>query len=337
MTLRISGDIVLKNYNTPAAIAGVAPTLDYRFALDRRELDAVSLTDKLTVTRAATAAVNGPTGYLELANANVARFDHDPTTGESLGLLVEESRTNAVLYSQDFDNAYWFKRNSVTVTANAIAAPDGTATADELIHPGGTTFVRIETVPGASVVSGTQYTASIFAKYKPSSEATVLAIQFQRAFGVIYVNLSTKAVLSGSDASVHSLANGWMRISWTFSATSTGISQLYLYPTNTTSIAPSPSIAANSGLYIWGAQLEAGSYATSYIPTTSATVPRTESASIDGAGVITGTYTMVEKPAGCVVVNGTNIDLQTGYTAERVMVFPVALSDSQIAAIRNAM
>jgi hypothetical protein len=50
-----------------------------------------------------------------------------------------------------------------------------------------------------------------------------------------------------------------------------------------------------------------------------------------------GTYTLVEKPAGCAVVNGSNIDLVSGFTAERVMVFPAALNAPQITAIRGAM
>jgi glyceraldehyde 3-phosphate dehydrogenase len=54
----------------------------------------------------------------------VARFDNNPTTGESLGLLIEEARTNLVTYSEQFDNASWTK-SGVSITANTIVSPDG--------------------------------------------------------------------------------------------------------------------------------------------------------------------------------------------------------------------
>jgi hypothetical protein len=90
--------------------------------------------------------------------------------------------------------------------------------------------------------------------------------------------------------------------------------------------------------YIFGAQAEASTSPSTYIPTTTAAVTRTaDSAVIDGAGILTGAYTMVEKPEGCAVISGTNINLQNGFTVERVMVFPTALSPEQITAIRNVM
>jgi hypothetical protein len=62
----------------------------------------------------------------------VARFDHDPVTTESLGLLIEEQRTNLVYYSEDFGNANWIKSNA-TNTSNTVIAPDGTLTGDKLV------------------------------------------------------------------------------------------------------------------------------------------------------------------------------------------------------------
>jgi hypothetical protein len=86
MGLVISKGLRLKSYNTPAAIAGVAPTLDYRFALDRREIEAISLTDKLTYTGATNGTFVNRAGLIERATTDQPRFDHGPEQPE-LGVV----------------------------------------------------------------------------------------------------------------------------------------------------------------------------------------------------------------------------------------------------------
>lgn len=311
MTLKISGDIVLKNYNTPAAIAGVAPTLDYRFALDRRELDAVSLTDKLIYTGQNGTFVNQP-GLIERAAINSPRFNHDPTSRLSKGLLVEASSANRSPRSEEMDQ--WFILPGANVTANAGFAPDGNLTADKLTTAASAfasnLIYRFETV------SATSYCFSVYLKADTALTAT------------IFINRDGGAQRS---ILVCNLTSSWQRFVLPWTGTQTG--NIFWHITTGDATIP----AGAGSIFVWGAQLEFGTTPTSYIPTASTSVTRTESASIDGTGVITGTYTMVEKPAGCAVVNGTNIDLQTGYTSERVMVFPAALSSEQITAIRSVM
>ena len=111
--------------------ARAVPSLDLRFADTKSLADAVTGQSLVTFTRASTGTYVGSDGLIKTAAVNEARFDHNPSTGESLGLLVEEARTNLLTYSEQFDNAAWVKSNS-TVTANAGAAPNGTATADLL-------------------------------------------------------------------------------------------------------------------------------------------------------------------------------------------------------------
>jgi hypothetical protein len=67
------------------------PTLDLNFAGAR------ALDPRVTFTRSSVATRVGPDGLLQTVAPNVARFDHSPTTRESLGLLVEEQRTNLLL------------------------------------------------------------------------------------------------------------------------------------------------------------------------------------------------------------------------------------------------
>ena len=88
------------------------PSLDLPFA-DRKSLvDRISGNNLITFTRSTTGTYVGSDGLIKTASVNEARFDHNPATGEILGLLVEEARTNVLQYSQDFTNAYWTKTNS---------------------------------------------------------------------------------------------------------------------------------------------------------------------------------------------------------------------------------
>ena len=319
--------------NRPAAIASVAPTLDYRFARERREIEVVSLTDKLTYTGANGTFV-GSDGFIQQATTNVPRFDHDPATGESLGLLIEEARTNLLSYSEEFDNNYWGKSGGATITANQEIAPDGTITAD----------LWTATAAGARLydtltVSDGTYSFSFFVKSKTNFVVRTYVLPRNPTIGINQARIdwdlsdgtfttSNSIYIIGSP-SILSLNNGWFKCSFTYEK-SGGSSSLELRIAD--------AVSNTDEFYFWGAQLEEGSFPTSYIPTTSTTVTRAaDSAIIDGTGVLTGTYTMIEKPASCAVESGGNIELQAGYTAERVMVFPAALSAQQITDIRSAM
>src|SRR6056300_924694 len=94
--------------------------------------------DSLTAyTPTTSSAITKYQPALQTAGNNVARFDHNPATGESLGLLIEESRSNLVNISEEFDNGAWSKANS-SITANTILAPDGTLSADKIVANAGT-------------------------------------------------------------------------------------------------------------------------------------------------------------------------------------------------------
>lgn len=215
------------------------------------------------------------------AGGNQPRFDCNPTTGESLGLLIEEQRTNLALYSSDFSNAAWSKFRS-SVSSNVIIAPDGTLTGDKLVEDStasNTHFVLQNISLGGSVDSST-YTVSIYAK---AGERTRLQMFDNNSVssGVSIFDLSTGTVVSGT-GKITSVGNGWYRCS---------IYPLKDYTTSSTAYVildngSTTSYTGNgfSGLFIWGFQLETASFATSYIATTSASATRT----VDSA-VMTGT------------------------------------------------
>jgi hypothetical protein len=93
--------------------ARAVPSLDLRFAESKSLVDATTGQSLVTLTRASSGTYVGSDGLIKTATTNEARFDHNPTTGESLGLLVEEQRTNLLL------NSATLSTQSVTVAAVA--------------------------------------------------------------------------------------------------------------------------------------------------------------------------------------------------------------------------
>jgi hypothetical protein len=335
----------------PAAIAGVAPLVDYRFAVDRNEIDAVSLTDKLTVTTVdADGTFVNQAGLIQQATTNIPRFDHGPVSRQSLGLLVEEQRTNLLLRSEDFSTS-WTRTLTTAFGAGSLVdvetAPDETVTADLIAASSGTNsgaaFVSQDIAKAATV---TTYTATVFGKAQnwnaiglhindTNTNNNRATVTFSLATGAVTTAAATAGTFSNASAAAVPFGNGWFRTTLIFtSSTETGL-RFRVYPNNSTTITSD----GTSGIYIWGAQLEVGSSPTSYIPTTTTATTRSAD-DIKIAAGLSGTadvdYTIVEKPAGCVAVSGSDIVLNTGFTAQRVMVFPGNVSALRTA-IRAAM
>ena len=214
------------------------------------------------------------------------RFDHNPTTGESLGLLVEEARTNLLLRSEEFDNASWTKTRS-SITANTIVAPNGTLTADKLVEStiNGEHYTEQSIIPAAGT-----YTHTVFAKAGEYNQLRIRPVHIGEAFttSAITFDLTTGPTATTNNlitnATMQILPNGWRRCSVTFTLTSAASShsmRIQLLNADGSSVYTGDDV---SGIYLWGAQLEAGAFPTSYIPTTTATVTRSaDVASISGS------------------------------------------------------
>ena len=236
-------------------------------------------------TPTTTTAITNYIPVLMTAPAGVARFDCDPITRNSLGLLIEESRTNLLTYSSDFSNAAWFKF-SVNLTVNTIVAPDGTLTAAKLIA---TTANSPHAVSPAVVtlVTGTTYTRTMYLKNAGYNFVLLNTVAIGNSGPFIDLTSGTVVGSYGGGSystSITDAGNGWWRIAITFTATSTITTSPDVY-TGICLTASTTSFAGNgySGIYIWGAQLEAGSFATSYIPTVASTVTRAaDNASMTG-------------------------------------------------------
>lgn len=214
------------------------------------------------------------------------RFDYDPVTLAPKGLLIEEQRTNLLTYSQDFSNAAWGKFD-VLLTPNAIVAPSGTLAAS-LITDTSTPAVEHYFENTITTFTNQTYTSSIYVKAATASNFqmavvaigssnTVSHIQFNQSSGVYVPAFQTNGLITSATATA--VGNGWYRCSvvYTLNGTVTYHAQR-MYPFNLGTYA-----GTTVGHYFWGAQLEAGSFATSYIPTVASQVTRAaDSASMIG-------------------------------------------------------
>jgi hypothetical protein len=234
-------------------------------------------------TRASGGSYVGADGLIKYAGVSEARFDHDPSTGESLGLRVEEARTNLLTRSEEFDNSDW-NATGGNVIPNSTFSPDGTLTADELVETNTEQDFRLPRVGGAGLTSGQKYTLSVFAKAKPNSNKRYLMLAFNSGFSIpvganFDLDLGVIGTTRFSTASIIKFPNNWYLCSITpdNTAITSGSLRIRVSPLNTANNIASPQGYlgdGTSGIYIWGAQLEVGAFRTSYIPTTTATVTR---------------------------------------------------------------
>ena len=244
------------------------PSLDLVFTGPKKSLRSRIGNQQVEFTRGSTATYTDESGIIRTAAQDEARFDHDGD-GNSLGLLIEESRTNLTLHSEDFTNAAWSHGAETLHSANQDVAPDGTTTAD-LIYPNSTGFGR--TISQNYGNANGTYTVSVFAK---AGGRNFIYVYNAQGNAKAWFNLSTGAKGS-ADAGITNYdiidyGNGWYRC-WV-STNSTTTRYFFLGPAdadNSTEVTAS----GTNGIYVWGAQFEAGSFPTSYIPTSGSTVTR---------------------------------------------------------------
>ena len=323
-------------YDVTQTVAAGSKTAGVRVVTDTDAIEVwgAQLEQRSEVTAYTVTTTQPITNYipvLETAASGVARFDHNPTTFESLGLLIEESRTNLVTYSEQFDNAAWTKTRS-SITANTVVAPSGALTGEKLVEDATASSTHL-VAQTFSATSGTTYNATIYVK---AGERTEFTFQLATAFPAtsVRVNLLTGLITSTSGSpigsAVTSVGNGWYRVSFSQTATSTTTASLNAF----ISVGGTTVYTGDgySGIYIWGAQLEAGAFATSYIPTVASQVTRAaDAASMTGTNFSSwysqgqGTLYTEFNPMALAASSGVVINDNT--TSNRIRLATTSVSD----------
>jgi hypothetical protein len=240
-----------------------------------------------TVTRNTAARRVNSAGLIESVASGIPRLDYF-TSGGVTGcpaLLVEPAATNLCLQSEAF-NTTWARVSGGTgllpvITANAVVAPDGTTTADTVVFDrgsatsGSANFSQLEQVINFPT-SGT-YTFGVYAK---ATAAGDVGKQF-------YIR-TRSTLVSGS------LTSSWVRYTSTEPGLSSGNNTIYIG--NRGGFTADQTVSVD----LWGAQLETGSVATSYIPTTTGTGSRSADV-ISVTGAVSGSIGQTE---GTVYIEG---------------------------------
>jgi hypothetical protein len=205
-----------------------SPTATER-VLPRMALDFTTgvLDSRVTITRALNTATRvNSSGFVEIVNANLPRFDYDPATLAAKGLLIEEARTNIALYSEQFDNALWVKANS-SVTPNAATSPDSTVNADLLVP---TVALGQHRLDYTSTSTAATHAFSVYAK--------------AAGYGFVWLRIGTSGgVVSLTDGSVSNVnggytvtatnaGGGWWRVAVVGTAALNSIVRINVLPTS---------------------------------------------------------------------------------------------------------
>lgn len=234
------------------------------------------LDSRLTFTRSTTGTYINSSGYVTSAAINTARFDYDPTTLAARGLLIEGSSTNSLARSEDMATVAfpgWGNRQNLTSVTSGFTAPDGNTTAVKII-PNTTAASTHYLGTGTLSVTAQAYTYSCFVKTSGYTVVGLVATASQSRASFDLSSLSSAGYGISNTRTITSYPGGWYRISMTWTAT-VNTPDFWIVVQNTVQD-PVTGWTGNAtdGILAWGAQLEAGSGASSYIPTGASTGTR---------------------------------------------------------------
>jgi hypothetical protein len=250
---------------------------DYPLFFPETNLDLInsrSIPPEYSYTRNSSGTYVGSDGLIKTAAVNEPRFDHNPATGESLGLLVEEARTNLLTYSEQINSSNWGIITG-TLSLDSSLSPSGTQpylfTSSHSSGNGGYVYKSVGAISG-------NHTLSVFVKKNGAQKYAWIDLYAGADYAAVFdLDTGTYVGNSGLNSydsySITAVGNGWFRIAGAKNLPAGSYSVGISVTRNPTGGSIAINISGDS-ILIWGAQVEAGSFPTSYIPTTTSTVTR---------------------------------------------------------------
>ena len=246
------------------------------------------------VTRATTATRVNASGNIEVVASGIPRLDYFASGGVvgCPALLVEPSAQNIMAQSETLSVSGNWARTNVLVSGGAIASPDGLTSGTLIVATLGSNTHWIERNAATTVTSGAVVTTSCFFKAHGTNTFAQLVIGnigFSPASPFANFNLTgSGSVTAGNytSAFIQNYGNGWYRCGFTTTAAANGTAGINICPILASGTGRATTFTGDgvNGVYAWGVQVETGSVATSYIPTTTAPITRNaEVISLSGA------------------------------------------------------
>ena len=290
--LRYAGGVKLATSGIGITVTGeVAASQDYpvhKPSLDLNFARVKKLDTRFTFRRSGPASYVDENGYVKIVGANMPRFDHDPVTRESKGLLAEQDVANWIKYGTDLTGTGWGTNGvSHTIAANEVAPDGNTGSVSEQMENNANAYHATYINMSIPMTSGQYYTISTWLKKGPNYRTDINAGNYMlycsRGTGsvaTVSINSDFDGFVSHSNTFARSLTkyrNGWIRVTYSFQSNQNSSNTM---PHWLLGNGGSYQGNGTNSVYIWGCQFESMRFPTSYIPTYGSVIYR-------GADVVT--------------------------------------------------
>ena len=270
------------------------PVLNFNFAGSSTQLD-----PRLLYRRSGVASFYDANGLVKLVGENTPRFDHDPISRKNKGILIEHSRTNLFPYGTT-PGDLWSSSKSGTFEENTTetTAPDGTFTATKWTFTNSDPYIY----HAQTLSANTSYTVTMYVKAGTNMAGDYVQIRIGAA----------PYSPNGDDITIPTDGT-WKRISYTktVGGSAENSANIGFEP----QVKPSGNPASGDVIYIWGAQLEVGGYASSFIPTYGRTQTRGADLLVIDGDDSTALSDVYNDQEGTLVVEYHNVTTDGSYVA----------------------